>query len=187
MLAAIGMLACAGRAHAAESVGIHAGLSVPTGELARSVGEGFHVGVSVAALNPNGGVGIDATYHVFAERTSEVPLIGTTILRERARLFEVALTFQGFLLPKTRGIAPYLKAGFGGHYVKADGVLTSQYFSVPINDSNWWPVLLAGVGFWMPLGERNGLCLEGLFHRTQSDNDVDFISVALAYRSRNKR
>jgi len=191
LLAAIVLLGGAAIAHAASgSVGIHAGLSAPSGDLARAVGDGFHVGFSVAyPLDSRSGIGFDAHYHVLAEKTSVVRVLGFPIsLREKANILEAALSVRAVLAPKGTRVAPYLKGGFGVDHVAADAILTSQTSSIRTTESHLWPGLLGGVGVSMRLGDATGLSLEGLFHQIVSDNGpTDLYTVALSYWSRINR
>ena len=184
LLATIGLLGGAALGHAASgSAGIQAGINRPPSNLSRAVGDGFHAGFSVGIVDARNEVGIDATYHVFAEKTSVTQILGPTTVTERARLLEFALCFRAFIAPKHFRTVPYIKAGFGAHNVTADVLMTSPYFTLPIHSSEWWPGILGGVGVSTPLGNGGGLCLEGLFHRTQSSEPADFFTLALAYRS----
>lgn len=184
LLALIELLRGAAVVHAGSgSAGVYAGLSAPTGNTGSAVGDGFNVGFSIAYLDSSSGIGIDANYHMLAEKTSAVQVFGQQItLTDESKIFEGAVYVRAILAPKGIRLAPYLKGGFGMARVMSDLTIRSQTTTIHTTPSNWYPVLLGGIGVSTKLGDASDLGIEVLFHRIQSGTEPDdLITVALAF------
>jgi hypothetical protein len=87
---------------ATVSVGVHSGFSAPSGDLARTVGDGFHYGISMEySEHSRSRFGLDANHPVFAQKTSVTPVLGSALfLTEKANVLEAALDVKVFVGPR---------------------------------------------------------------------------------------
>lgn len=184
LLAAIALPGGPAPARAESTIGLNAGFSAPTGDLGRAVGNGFHVGLSfVRPMSSRDAIGIDANYHVLSERTQTERIFGFPItLEERADILEAVAYVRVILAPEGTRVAPYLRGGFGLDYVDPTVKVTVEGpIEIHGGEAHLWPGLLGGAGMSIPVGEANGLRIEGLFHQIMGNDPANLFTVGLTW------
>lgn len=172
-------------AHASPvSLGLHGGVTLPTGDLSRAVGDGFHIGASVSsALDARYGSGVELNYHVLGEHTLATRALGLPMTtRQSLRLIEAAVFVRANLTPRGTRAAPYLEAGFGVDHVRPDITISGPGFSIRSTDSDVWPGVFGGAGVWVRQGRANAVSLEVLFRQIVHNKPGSMVTVSLGLR-----
>jgi outer membrane protein W len=173
-------------AHAAPSQGldIHAGLSSPTGDFSKAAGMGFHGGATYCyKLNEQFGVGVDANYHMFGEKSTDMEILGYPVtLKDKFSMIQGAAFAKYFIPMKDAKIAPYLKAGFGYYSMSLKATLSGTGGSQSQTTTQSKPGFCGGIGADMKLNDKASVGLEGLYHQIQTDNKaINMFTVAIGY------
>ena len=164
-------------------IGIQGGASVPTGDLAKSVGDGYHFGLFIAYLPDSlNGFELDANYHVLTEKTSTIDAFFVPLtFKQNATILEGLLCFRIALVPKGVRAVPYLKGGFGVELTQTQVTFESTE-SFTSSESRAWLGAVAGAGLSLPLGAVSGVRVEGLFHLIQTDTEAtEMYTIALGF------
>jgi hypothetical protein len=166
----------------AGSIGLGGGLSIPSADLRRGVGDGPHIAISWSyPINSHSQIGVDGYYNYLTEKTQTTQLFGPVTGTEKATIIEAMPCFRVFLGPKRGRVVPYFKAGIGVDYVRPDLTLTTAYGSIRTTESHVWPGELVGLAASTRIGKTRAVSIEGLFHVIQSNDGQsdEFYTVGL--------
>ena len=183
---ALGVAGAAQAAAPMQTIGINAGLTLPSGDLSNAVGTGFFGGGTYTyRLNSQFGIVGDVNYHSFGKKTYSQ---GFYSVDETFSMVQVGAHGKYFFPMKDDKMAPYAKVGLG-IYNSSAKLTESSYtiggFTYPgasrTSSSSDFGFSL-GVGTTMKLKNKASWGAEAMYHMVStSGSSADMITVGLSY------
>jgi hypothetical protein len=161
---------------AMQTIGVNAGVTLPTGDLSDAASTGFFGGGTYTYhLNEQWGLGGDINYHAFGEKDAGYGSF---------HMIQYGVHGKYFFPMKDAKMSPYAKAGFGiyslsydvpsytiGPFTYGGGTYTSSKTGFSI-----------GAGTTMKLNDKSSWGAEAMYHMVQTEgSSSSMLTVALQY------
>ena len=170
-------------AGARQSIGVNAGLAMPTGDLADAVGMGYLVGADYEyRINQQFGVGLDVDYFALGGKSTSTTYLGSTRTVKEEAPGGQAILFGRYYIPlKDSPFAPYVSLALEKVRIGFKSTVTYRGASTTNEDKQDKPGFGVGVGVTRPLNKQLTGGLDLGFHQIQtSDESTHLITVALS-------
>jgi Outer membrane protein beta-barrel domain len=181
------LVSCSGQAYASVILGLHGGLSAPSGDLSHSAGNGWNAGGALLVpIDARNAAGFEVGYEALAARTTSTYFFVPITVREKVNILDASLFVRAILLPKRYSVAPYLKFGLGIDNVMPDVTIATPAQTSHASDSHVWGAFHAGAGVTVPVNRATQLYVEGLYHAIESNDQSsgNLFTVSVGFLSR---
>ncbi len=170
-------------AGARRSIGVNAGLAMPTGDLSDAVGMGYLVGADYEHwINPKFSIGLDLDYFALGGKSTSTTVLGSTRTLKQEAPGGQAILFGRYYVPqKDSHFAPYVSLGLEKVRIGFKSTVTYRGTSYENEDKQDKLGFGFGVGATKPFNERLTSGLELGFHQIQTDGKAThLVTIALS-------
>ena len=179
------LIAFSAAAHAGahRSIGVNAGLAIPTGNVADAVGTGYLIGADYEHwINPQFSIGLDVDYFALGGKTTSSTVLGSTRTVKLEAPGGQAILFGRYYVPmKDSRFAPYVSLALEKVRIGFKSTVTYRGASHTNEDKQDKLGFGIGVGATKPLNEKLTGGLELGFHQIQTDGEAtNLITIALS-------
>jgi outer membrane protein W len=166
-----------------HSIGVNAGLAMPTGDLSDAVGMGYVLGAAYEyRINPQFGVGLDVDYFSLGAKSTSTTYLGSTRTVKQQVPGGQAILFGRYYVPlKGSSFAPYVTLALEKVRIGFKSTVTYHGTSVTTEDKQDKPGFGIGVGATRPLNQQLTGGLELGLHQIQTTGEsTNLVTLAVS-------